>query len=329
MRIGPYHLGNAVFAAPMAGASDAIFRKLAVNYGAALAVSEMVSANALLYESAKTKWRLKQLKDDHSVRSVQIAGHDPQMMAQAARLNVDYGAQIIDINMGCPAKKVCNKLAGSALLNDESQVKRILDAVVNAVSVPVTLKIRTGTDPRQRNGVRIARIAQACGVQALAVHGRTRACRFKAPVEYETIRAIKQAVDIPVIANGDIDTGRKAREVLDDTGADGVMIGRAAQGAPWIFSQVIAYLESGKIIADPGSDEIGRQLLSVLEQMYRFYGEYSGVRIARKHIGWYTKGLDGSNEFRKNVNSVESSAEQFTMTREFFKNLSPSINIAA
>lgn len=329
MRIGPYQFDNAVFAAPMAGVSDAVFRKLAVEYGAALAVSEMVSANALLHDSKKTQWRLQHLQDDDSVRSVQIVGHDPELMAQAARLNVGQGAQIIDINMGCPAKKVCQKLAGSALLSDEHQVERILDAIVNAVSVPVTLKIRTGTNPQQRNGVRIAKIAQACGIRALAVHGRTRACRFKGPVEYDTIKAIKQAVDIPVIANGDIKNSEHAREVLDYTGADGIMIGRAAQGAPWIFRQVVAYLKTGEIIADPTSGEIGRLLLSVLDHMYQFYGEYSGVRIARKHISWYTKGLAGSSEFRKIINSVESSAEQFTMTREFFNNRSPLIKIAA
>jgi len=329
MKIGPYQFENSVFAAPMAGVSDAIFRKLAVNYGASLAISEMVSANALLYESSKTRWRLKHLDDDNSVRSVQIVGHDPLMMAQAAKLNVEYGAQIIDINMGCPAKKVCNKLAGSALLIDEQQVERILDTVVNAVSVPVTLKIRTGTNPHHRNGVRIAQIAQRCGIQALAVHGRTRACRFKGQVEFETIRQIKQAVSIPVIANGDIDNAKKAREVLDYTGADGVMIGRAGQGAPWIYEQITAYLNDNKVVADPGVEEKGRVLLSVLEQMYRLYGEYSGVRIARKHIGWYTKGIKGSNDFRKFVNLVESSAEQFKMTHEFFKIQAPAIGIAA
>ena len=329
MNIGPHQLKNSVFAAPMAGVSDAVFRKLAINYGAALAVSEMVSANALLYDSTKTQWRLQQLKDDDSIKSVQIVGHDPLMMAQAAKLNVDYGAQIIDINMGCPAKKVCNKLAGSALLVDEQRVERILDAVVNAVNVPVTLKIRTGISPEERNGVRIAQIAQRSGIQALAVHGRTRACRFKGQVEYETIRDIKKAVTIPVIANGDIDCAKKASEVLEYTGADGIMIGRAGQGAPWVYEQIITYLNAGKVMADPCVDEIGRVLLSVLEQMYQLYGEYSGVRIARKHISWYTKGITGSNEFRKSINLVESSAEQFKMTDKFFKTITPVINIAA
>ena len=329
MKIGPYQFENSVFAAPMAGVSDAIFRNMAVNYGAALAVSEMISSNALLYGSTKTKWRLQHQHDDDSVRSVQIVGHDPKMMAQAAKLNVDLGAQIIDINMGCPAKKVCNKLAGSALLIDEQRVEQILDAVVNAVTVPVTLKIRTGTNPQQRNGVRIAQIAQRSGIQAIAVHGRTRECRFKGQVEYQTIRDIKRAIDIPVIANGDIDNAKKAREVLDYTAADGIMVGRAGQGAPWVYEQIIAYLDDETILADPGTDEIGRVLLSVLEQMYRLYGEYSGVRIARKHISWYTKGIKGSNEFRKIVNLVESSAEQFTMTHEFFKNQTTAIRIAA
>ena len=327
MQIGNYQFNNKVLAAPMAGVSDAIFRKLALDFGADLAVSEMVSSNALLHGSAITKWRLQHL--DKGVRSVQLVGHDPIMMAEVARFNVDQGAQIIDINMGCPAKKVCNKLAGSALLADQDQVKRILDAVVNAIDLPVTLKIRTGTSPDQRNGLQIAQLAQDSGIQSLVVHGRTRACRFKGEAEYETIRRIKQAVNIPVIANGDIDSPQKAKQVLEFTGADAVMIGRAAQGKPWIYQQVAGYLRTGRQIAEPSVDKIGELLLYVLEQMYQLYGEYTGVRIARKHISWYTKGIDESNEFRKKVNLVESSAEQFKMTHAFFQRHSPDIKIAA
>ncbi len=327
MKIGHYQFNNKVLAAPMAGVSDAVFRKLALDFGADLAVSEMVSSNALLHESSKTRWRLQHL--DKGIRSVQLVGHDPAMMAEAAKFNVDYGAQIIDINMGCPAKKVCNKLAGSALLADEDQVKRILDAVIDAVDVPVTLKIRTGTSPDQRNGVRIAQLAQDCGIQSLVVHGRTRACRFKGDAEYETIWQIKRAVDIPVVANGDIDSPRKAKQVLELTGADAVMIGRAAQGRPWIYQQVVNYLKTGKQIAEPPIEKIGELLLYVLEKMYQLYGEYSGVRIARKHISWYTKGITQSNEFRKKVNLVESSAEQFKMTHAFFQHHCPEIKIAA
>ena len=327
MQIGLHQFKNQVLAAPMAGVSDAVFRKLALDYGADLAVSEMVSSNGLLHESPKTRWRLKNI--DKGIRCVQIVGHDPVNMAQAAKLNVDYGAQIIDINMGCPAKKVCNKLAGSALLADQDQVQRILEAVVNAVDIPVTLKIRTGSTPDERNGVKIAQLAQASGIQSLVVHGRTRACRFKGEAEYETIRQIKSAVDMPVIANGDIDSPEKALQVLKYTGADAVMIGRAAQGKPWVYQQISTFLQTRKRITDPSVAQIGELLLFVLEQMYALYGEYSGVRIARKHISWYTKGIEKSNEFRKTVNLVESSAEQFKMTHAFFQNLSSEIKIAA
>ncbi len=327
MWIGNYQFENKVLAAPMAGISDAVFRKVALDHGADLAVSEMIASNALLQDSKKTRWRLQHI--DMGVRCVQIVGHDPLVMAQAAKSNVDLGAQIIDINMGCPAKKVCNKLAGSALLSDEDQVRRILEAVVSAVNVPVTLKIRTGSSPTQRNGTRIARIAQDCGIQSLVVHGRTRTCRFKGEAEYETIRQIKNAVHIPVIANGDIDSPDKARKILSFTGADAVMVGRAAQGKPWIYKQITKFLKTGKLIADPTIDQIGQLLLYVLEQMYALYGEYSGVRIARKHISWYTKGIKNSNEFRKNVNIVESSAEQFKMTHAFFQQHSSEIKYTA
>ena len=327
MQIAQYQLKNRVLAAPMAGVSDAVFRKLALDYGADMAVSEMVAAKAMLKGSTKTRWRLKNI--DEGIRCVQIVGHDPSDMANAAKFNVDLGAQIIDINMGCPAKKVCNKLAGSALLADENQVKRILEAVIDAVDIPVTLKIRTGSTPDQRNGVKIAQIAQDSGIQSLVVHGRTRACRFKGEAEYETIKQIKAVVGIPIIANGDIDSPEKAVKVLDLTEADAVMIGRAAQGKPWIYQQIATFLQSGKRVDDPSTEQIGKLLLFVLEQMYRLYGEYSGVRIARKHISWYVKNIENSNEFRKKVNLVESSAEQFKMTHAFFQNQSPDIKIAA
>jgi len=327
MQIGGFQFQNKVLAAPMAGVSDAVFRKLALDFGVDLAVSEMVTSNALLHGSTKTRWRLQNI--DSGIRCVQIVGHDPLAMAQAAKLNVDLGAQIVDINMGCPAKKVCNKLAGSALLADEDQVKRILEAVVCAVDIPVTLKIRTGSTPAQRNGMKIAEIAQDSGVQSLVIHGRTRQCRFKGEAEYDTIRQIKKALSIPVIANGDIDSPVKAKQVLEYTGADAVMVGRGAQGKPWVYQQIIEYLNTGKLIADPTVEQVGQLLLYVLEQMYALYGEYSGVRIARKHISWYTKGIENSNEFRKTVNLVESSAEQFKMTQDFFQHQRGELNIAA
>ena len=260
---------------------------------------------------------------------VQIAGSDPRLLAEAARYNTDRGAQIIDINMGCPAKKVCNAMAGSALLRDERLVGRILEAVVGAVTVPVTLKIRTGWDSNSRNGVRIARIAEAAGIQSLAVHGRTRACGYKGHAEYDTIRAIKETVSIPVIANGDITTPEKARFVLEYTGADAVMIGRGAQGNPWIFREINHYLATGTHLARPSLGEIRDTLLEHIQAIHEFYGEYTGVRMARKHICWYSKSQPNGAAFRKEINQLETSAQQLAATRDFFDRLITREELAA
>ncbi len=329
MRIGPYTLSNNLVLAPMAGITDRPFRQLCKELGAGMAVSEMVSSNSLLWGSDKTKRRA-----DHAgeiePRSVQIMGADPKLMAEAARYNVDNGAQIIDINMGCPAKKVCNVQAGSALLRDEVLVGQILDAVVSAVpEVPVTLKIRTGWDRDSRNGVTIGGIAENTGIQALAVHGRTRADGYKGDAEYETIAEIKSALTIPVIANGDITTPEKAKQVLDATGVDAVMIGRAAQGRPWIFREIAHYLETGEILPEPGLEEVRDILMGHLDNLYDFYGEYTGVRMARKHISWYSKGQAHGGAFRQAVNHVDSAEEQLIMTKEFFARLIDTRGIAA
>ena len=262
-------------------------------------------------------------------RSIQIAGADPALMAQAAQFNVERGAQIIDINMGCPAKKVCNVMAGSALLQNEDLVKKILDAVVAAVNVPVTLKIRTGWDPENRNALRVARIAEQAGIQALAIHGRTRVCAYKGEAEYETIRCVKQETGLPVIANGDITSPENAREVLEFTGADGVMIGRAAQGRPWIFREIEHYLSTGQLLPGPGVEEIRTIMIEHLYNLYAFYGEYTGLRMARKHIAWYSKGRPDGAAFRQSVNRVESINEQLRMTHEFFDSLSDQQELAA
>jgi tRNA-dihydrouridine synthase B len=328
IQIGPYRIDTPVVLAPMAGVTDRPFRQLCKQWGAGMAVSEMVSSNSLLWGSEKTRRRADH-EGETEPKSVQIAGADPAMMAQAARYNVDQGAQIIDINMGCPAKKVCNVMAGSALLCNEGLVAEILTAVVRAVPVPVTLKIRTGWDTEHRNGVRIARIAEGCGVRALAVHGRTRACGYSGEAEYDTIRAIKAAVSIPVIANGDITTPEKACDVLRYTGADGVMIGRAAQGRPWIFRTVAHYLRTGETLPEPGIDEIRDVMLGHLENLYRFYGERTGVCMARKHLSWYSKGQRGGAAFRAAVNRVETIEQQLIMTREFFERLALTEEMAA
>ena len=320
MQIGPYSLFPPAFLAPMAGVSDRPFRRLCRRLGAGLAVSEMVSADVRLWDSRKTRLRLDHAGEPEP-RSVQILGADPRAMAEAARLNVERGAQIIDINMGCPAKKVCGALAGAALLRDETLVGRILEAVVGAVPVPVTLKIRTGWDLSHRNGVAIARIAEQSGIRALAVHGRTRACGYGEPVDYATIRAIKQGVVIPVIANGDIDSPAKARRVLDDTGADAVMIGRAARGRPWIFHEIAHYLMTGDRPAPPAPKEIGRWVLEHLESLHAFYGETAGVRIARKHLAWYSQPWRDGAAFRARVNRAEQGREQLALTRDFFERL--------
>ncbi|WP_455198915.1 tRNA dihydrouridine synthase DusB [Kaarinaea lacus] len=320
MYIGPYKLANQLILAPMAGVTDRPFRQLCRNLGAGMAVSEMVSSNSLLWGSEKTRRRANH-DGETDPRSVQIMGADPQMMAEAARYNVDNGAQIIDINMGCPAKKVCNVAAGSALLQDEKLVGNILDAVVGAVDVPVTLKIRTGWDTENRNGVTIGRIAESAGIQSLAVHGRTRACGYKGEAEFDTIAAIKAAIGIPVVANGDITSPEKARKVLDYTRADAVMIGRAAQGRPWIFREINHFLETGEKLPEPGIKEIRKILLEHLDNLYAFYGEYTGVRMARKHISWYSKGQRQGAAFRQAVNKVETAEEQKLITTDFFEAL--------
>jgi tRNA-dihydrouridine synthase B len=286
MRIGPYELAAPLALAPMAGVTDRPFRLLCRRLGAGLAASEMVTSDVRLWHTPKSRRRMDHAGEPEP-RVVQIAGGEPAMLAEAARRNVDDGAQIIDINMGCPAKKVCNRAAGSALLRDEALVAAILDAVVRAVDVPVTLKMRTGWDVANRNGVRIARLAEALGIQALAVHGRTRADHYQGQAEYATIGMIKSAVRIPVFANGDIDSGAKARAVLEETGADAVMIGRAAQGRPWIFREIRHFLTHGTEPAPPVRAEVRDIMLAHLDQLYAFYGEHAGVRVARKHLGWY------------------------------------------
>jgi len=318
MRIGPHLLKNRLIVAPMAGVTDRPFRQLCKRLGAGMAVSEMVTSNSLLYGSAKTRRRANHAGEVDPI-SVQIAGADPAMMAEAARHNVDRGAQIIDINMGCPAKKVCNVMAGSALLQDESQVARILDAVVNAVpEVPVTLKIRTGWDREHRNALNILKIAENAGIQALAMHGRTRACGYSGEAEYDTIRAVKAEAHIPVIANGDITTPEKARFVFEFTGADAVMIGRAAQGRPWIFREIEHFLQTGEHLPQPEVAEIHAILLEHIHDLYGFYGEQTGVRVARKHISWYTRGLVGSSAFRHAMNRLDSAVEQLHAVNEYF-----------
>jgi tRNA-dihydrouridine synthase B len=320
MQIGSHILKNNLIVAPMAGVTDRPFRQLCKSMGAGMAVSEMVSSNSLLWGSEKTRRRANHEGEVDPI-SVQIAGADPAMMADAARYNVAEGAQIIDINMGCPAKKICNVMAGSALLQDQPLVGRILDAVVRAVDVPVTLKIRTGWDTQHKNALAVARIAESAGVQVLAIHGRTRACAYAGHAEYDTIAAVKAAVKIPVIANGDITTPEKAKHVLEYTKADAIMIGRAAQGRPWIFREISHYLATGQHLPLPEVAEIHRVLINHLQELYSFYGEYSGVRIARKHISWYTKGLVGSASFRHAMNQLQGVDDQFAAVNEFFSQL--------
>ena len=328
MQIGNHQLINNLVVAPMAGVTDRPFRQLARRYGAGLAVSEMVTSDASLYASRKTAHRLNHIGEQAPI-SVQIVGSDPQTMAHAAQVNADHGAQLIDINMGCPKKKVCKVAAGSALLQHEDLVKRILHSVVDAVEIPVTLKIRTGWDTDNRNGVNIAQIAQDAGIQALAVHGRTRACGFSGEAEYETITQIKQTVSIPVIANGDISSPEKAQHVLQTTGADGLMIGRAAQGRPWIFKEIAHYLETGTRLAEPDPIWIRDLLLEHLDNLYAFYGSEHGVKVARKHIAWYSKTQTGSAEFRKQVNQAQTTKEQNRLINNYFNSLSPKEDKAA
>ncbi|MDO8813575.1 MAG: tRNA dihydrouridine synthase DusB [Gallionella sp.] len=317
MRIGIYQLKNNLIVAPMAGVTDRPFRMLCKRMGAGMAVSEMVASNSLLYGSEKTKRRANHEGEADPI-SVQIVGADAKMLALAAKYNVDRGAQIIDINMGCPAKKICNVMAGSALLQNEPLVAQLLEAVVGAVNVPVTLKIRTGWDRQNRNAIRIARIAEAAGIQALAIHGRTRACAYTGDAEYDTIAAVKVSVNIPIIANGDIDTPEKAKYVLEYTGADAVMIGRAAQGRPWLFREIDYFLKTGAHLPAPEAGEIHRVLLAHVRELYDFYGEHTGLRVARKHISWYTKGLVGSANFRHRMNQLESVDGQLAAVDDFF-----------
>ncbi len=315
LRIGPYEFASpAALLAPMAGVTDRPFRLLARRFGAALAASEMITSDVRLWSTAKSRRRMDHTGEPEP-RVVQLAGAEPQALAEAARRNVDLGAQIIDINMGCPAKKVCNVSCGSALLSNEPLVARILEAVVRAVTVPVTLKTRTGWDREHRNGVRIAQLAEASGIAALAVHGRTRADFYEGDAEYETIRVIKESVRIPVIANGDVHSPKKARAVLDFTRAEGVMIGRAAHGSPWIFRDVNAYLSTQKTLAPLSRSEVRDIILSHLESLYAFYGEETGVRVARKHIGWYLAKLPQAPDIRAELMAAPVTALQFAATK--------------
>jgi len=328
MQIGPYFIATPLVLAPMAGVTDRPFRQLCRRLGAGLAVSEMTTSDASLWHTEKSRLRMDHEGEDAPI-SVQIAGYDPLQMAAAARHNIAHGAQIIDINMGCPAKKVCRVDAGSALLRDEALVARICEAVVAAAAefaVPVTLKIRTGYTRAQRNGVRIARVAEDSGIKALAVHGRTREEHYAGAAEYETIAAIKQAVRIPVIANGDIDSPQKAKDVLRQTGADALMIGRAAQGRPWIFRELAHYLATGEQLAPPSRFEIRRWLLEHLDALYAFYGEGRGVRVARKHIQWYCLGQRDemkpeAEAFWRSINGVTDVAVQRAAVARFFDDL--------
>ncbi|MDA0992702.1 MAG: tRNA dihydrouridine synthase DusB [Proteobacteria bacterium] len=328
MKIGPYQLSSPFLLAPMAGISDAPFRRLCRRFGAGMTTSEMTTADISLWQTAKSRHRLN-LDMDATPRVVQIAGSDPDQLALAASLCVGRGAQIIDINMGCPAKKVCKQLAGSALLKDPLLVERILAAVVAAVSVPVTLKIRTGWNEQNRNGVEIAKIAEENGIQALAVHGRTRACRYDGDAEYETIARIKSAVDIPVIANGDITSSRKALDVLRISGADALMIGRAAMGQPWIFRELNHYLKTGQQIAPLENNDVRDIMLDHLSDLYQFYGDTTGVRVARKHLTWYCSGLRNAEAFRSRVVRVASASEQIRLTRNFFGSMTENNHLAA
>jgi tRNA-dihydrouridine synthase B len=319
MRIGQHQLKNRLIAAPMAGITDRPFRALCYEMGAGLTVSEMMSSNPEVWASDKSRLRMVHV-DEPGVRTVQIAGSVPEEMAEAARINVANGAQIIDINMGCPVKKVNRKLAGSALLQYPEQVKRILTAVVGAVDIPVTLKIRTGWAPEHRNCTEIAQLAESCGIQALTIHGRTRACLFKGNAEYDSIRAVKQLVSIPVIANGDITDPLKARAVLDYTGADALMIGRAAQGRPWIFREIQHYLDTGELLPPLPLAEVKRLLCAHVRELHAFYGKVKGYRNARKHVSWYLQEHAPSDQFRRTFNAIEDASEQLEALEAYFEN---------
>src|SRR5260221_6400825 len=320
MQLGAHLLRNGLFVAPMAGVTDRPFRMLCRRFGAGLAVSEMVSARPELRGTRKSRLRREHGGEAGPV-SVQIAGADPRMMAEAARINAAEGAQIIDINMGCPAKKLCDVAAGSALLSDEALVARILEAVIAAVDVPVTLKIRTGPDPARRNALRIGRIAESAGIRLLVVHGRTRACGFRGQAEFGTVAEVKAGVRIPVIANGDIATPEDARRVLDATRADGIMIGRAAHGRPWIFRELLSFLNDGTKLPPAAPAEMRAVALEHLAGIYALYGEELGVRIARKHVGWYTRGLPGREAVRRTANEILSAPAQLAAVGRFFDGL--------
>jgi tRNA-dihydrouridine synthase B len=328
MQIGPYLIDPPLVLAPMAGVTDKPFRLLCKRLGAGLAVSEMTSADPSLWQTRKSLRRMDHAGEPEPV-SVQIAGYDPAMLAEAARFNVANGAQLIDINMGCPAKKVCNVWSGSALLQDEPLVARIVKAVVEAVDVPVTLKIRTGWNRENKNALNIARIAEDAGIAALAVHGRTRADKYEGEAEYATIAAVKAAVRIPVLANGDVCTPQQAKHVLAVTGADAVMIGRGAQGRPWIFREIAHYLATGELLPEPEPAEVAAILLGHLEHLHAFYGEPAGVRIARKHLGWYAKDRPENAAFRQVVNRAETASEQLRLTRDYFTALASGLAMAA
>ena len=328
MRIGPYTLDNNLLLAPMAGVTDKPFRQLCKMYGAGLAVSEMVASDPTLWNSKKSQLRLNHYEEE-SPRAVQIVGADPKAMANAARYNVDLGAQIIDINMGCPAKKVCNVFSGSALMQDETLVTSILENVVDAVDVPVTLKIRTGWNKQNKNAVKIAQIAENSGIQMLTVHGRTRACGFSGDAEYQTIREVKAHVSILVIANGDITTPEKAVEVLHASGTDGIMLGRAALGNPWIFNEINHFLKIGTHLLRPPVEEIQQVMLQHLNGLYELYGEYTGVRIARKHVGWYSKHLQSGEVLRSRFNKTETIGSQLLVIEDYFNSINDGEALAA
>jgi tRNA-dihydrouridine synthase B len=315
LKIGPYTLQSNILLAPMAGVTDRPFRMLCRRFGAGLAASEMLSADVRLWDTPKSRRRMDHAGEP-TPRVVQIAGFDPAMMAEAARRNVEHGAQIIDINMGCPAKKVCNRLAGSALLQDEALVARILHAVVQAVDVPVTLKTRTGWNPDNKNGLAIAKIAEDCGVQAIAIHGRTRTDMYHGDAEHETVSCIKANVRIPVFANGDIDSPRRAREILQQTKCDGVLIGRAAQGRPWIFDEVNFFLRSGELREELALEKVRDIMRAHLEDLYDFYGDETGVRVARKHLSWYLRQHQGQETLRNRLVQIATPREQLSALLE-------------
>ena len=316
MKIGNYTLPNNLIVAPMAGVTDRPFRELCLRYGAGMAVSEMMSSNPKVWNTSKSLQRMVH-EGESGIRSVQIAGADPQLMAQAAQVSVENGAQIIDINMGCPAKKVNKKLAGSALLQHPEIIKQILTAVVKAVDVPVTLKTRTGWDTDNKNCVEVAKMAEQCGIQALALHGRTKACMYNGDAEYDSIRAVKNAISIPVIANGDIDSPEKAKYVLEYTGADALMIGRPAQGKPWIFNQIQHFLNTGEHLPPLPTEEVQAILIGHVQALHEFYGEFLGPRIARKHVGWYLKEHDQAGEFRRIFNAIEDANQQLDVLKGY------------